>query len=249
MVKCKRCSKDFESRYKKQIYCSKDCKEMFFKEQYTPSEYKSKEKIKCKYCTKTFEKKHPSRKYCSNECSTKAHESRYTKTSTWGKQECAICKQEFDLPHPNAKYCSKECQTKQNKIKQKEKTEKDCWLCNTKFTGRSNQKFCSPACRNKATEPRTQFAIFNRDKFKCIYCGRSPLNDQDVELTISHIRPWSSSKDDKADNVATCCKECSKEKTSTFIREESYVLDVIDKRNKKCGISPATIVKDTLKSS
>ena len=38
---------------------------------------------------------------------------------------------------------------------------------------------------------RLRFKVLKRDNFKCVYCGKSPANNSNVELHVDHIVPWS----------------------------------------------------------
>jgi 5-methylcytosine-specific restriction endonuclease McrA len=71
------------------------------------------------------------------------------------------------------------------------KTE-NCFICNNKFYKKSeNHKYCSDACRDvvRSLEESDRFLIFQRDNFRCLYCGRSPADGE--ELTLDHIYPYS----------------------------------------------------------
>jgi 5-methylcytosine-specific restriction endonuclease McrA len=52
------------------------------------------------------------------------------------------------------------------------------------------------------------FHIFRRDEFRCKYCGKSSIED-DIQLTLDHIRPQTMGGTHTADNLVTCCKKCN----------------------------------------
>jgi len=56
---------------------------------------------------------------------------------------------------------------------------------------------------------RERFAILDRDKFTCQYCGRSAPK---VELEIDHIIPKSLSGEDSISNYITSCHDCNRGK-------------------------------------
>lgn len=66
-------------------------------------------------------------------------------------------------------------------------------------------------------EPRTprhpgmtlRFEVMKRDKFKCVYCGRSPAKNPKIELEIDHIIPWSKGGETVKENLQTLCSECN----------------------------------------
>lgn len=51
-----------------------------------------------------------------------------------------------------------------------------------------------------------QPSVFERDKFKCVYCGASE------DLTLDHVIPRSRGGSDEPENLATCCKPCNSSK-------------------------------------
>ncbi len=61
---------------------------------------------------------------------------------------------------------------------------------------------------------RLRFQIFNRDKFKCVYCGASK---EDRPLTIDHYLPISLGGESKAGNLRTACFECNIGKGTTVL--------------------------------
>jgi hypothetical protein len=63
---------------------------------------------------------------------------------------------------------------------------------------------------------RLRFKILLRDGFRCKKCGRSPLNEFNVELHVDHIIPWSKGGETIPDNLETKCKECNLGKGNIF---------------------------------
>ena len=56
-----------------------------------------------------------------------------------------------------------------------------------------------------------RFAVFERDKFTCQYCGRSAPN---VILEVDHIIPLSGGGNNDIGNLVTSCEECNRGKGS-----------------------------------
>jgi len=56
---------------------------------------------------------------------------------------------------------------------------------------------------------KVRFDVFNRDGFKCQYCGQSPPA---VLLELDHIIPKSKGGLDSIDNYATACFDCNRGK-------------------------------------
>lgn len=56
---------------------------------------------------------------------------------------------------------------------------------------------------------KTRLDVLNRDKFRCVFCGRSPATDVGVQLQIDHIEPFSKAGKTVSENLQTLCKECN----------------------------------------
>lgn len=54
--------------------------------------------------------------------------------------------------------------------------------------------------------PRMRFAVFQRDKFTCVYCG---AKGEGVRLTVDHVHPVALGGSDDMENLATACSECN----------------------------------------
>lgn len=67
---------------------------------------------------------------------------------------------------------------------------------------------------NKDVESRSislsvRLQVLNRDKFRCIFCGKSPATDLGTKLHIDHIYPFSKGGKATVDNLQTLCQECN----------------------------------------
>ena len=132
--------------------------------------------------------------------------------------------------------------------------EKYCEACFLGFIPKAwNQKYCSKICYNQWTEnqrhgwfeesSRNRYVLYERDSFKCIYCGKTTA-DYDIVLTLDHIIPVSSDPEgffdlNAAGNLVTSCKSCNCSKSNNFLSEESkrFVLTEVKRRNEEHGIS------------
>lgn len=54
--------------------------------------------------------------------------------------------------------------------------------------------------------PEMRFAIFDRDRFTCHYCGRKA---PDVELHVDHIKPVAKGGTNDPANLVTACANCN----------------------------------------
>ena len=55
----------------------------------------------------------------------------------------------------------------------------------------------------------TRYKIMRRDDFKCVLCGRSPRNTENLTLHIDHIFPVSKGGSNKMSNLRTLCRDCN----------------------------------------
>ncbi len=56
---------------------------------------------------------------------------------------------------------------------------------------------------------RLRYKILLRDNFTCKQCGASPAKDQNIELHIDHIIPWSKNGETTIENLQTLCSSCN----------------------------------------
>lgn len=135
---------------------------------------------------------------------------------------------------------------------------KNCCVCNKDITTRRpNVKFCGGTCRaaynqyqykqnkEKYEEARAdkpgeigRFVIFKRDRFRCIYCGRSSIEDG-IKLYAEHVIPKSKNGDSTAGNLVTSCLECNATKSNVELDTHNLLrlINVIMDRNELFGIA------------
>lgn len=69
--------------------------------------------------------------------------------------------------------------------------------------------------------PETRYAIYARDNFQCVYCGRSPsiqtalLDSAHVAaiLSLDHVIPRYYGGSNASYNLVTCCRRCNRRKS------------------------------------
>jgi hypothetical protein len=127
-----------------------------------------------------------------------------------------------------------------------------CKQCGIDFiTKREVQQFCGSACaktwqnenlsvdtknkkRNKKGLSRaTRFAIFERDGFRCRYCGSGPKVNNSIILEIDHMVPVCEGGTNDPGNLVTACNVCNSGKAHFKVK-----LRVVNTFKKK------TIVED-----
>ena len=77
--------------------------------------------------------------------------------------------------------------------------------------------------KNSVVGLKLRREILERDKFRCVVCGRSA--EDGVKLQVDHVHPRSKEGTKDKSNLATLCSECNLGKRDR-VSEESYV-DVI----------------------
>jgi len=93
-----------------------------------------------------------------------------------------------------------------------------CKYCGKEFESNTrNRVYCSRECRTgeefkrKEIKQRAEYYIFERDYFRCAYCGKSSIED-DIRLVIEHIIPRGLGGDNSMFNLVTSCEECNQYK-------------------------------------
>ena len=61
----------------------------------------------------------------------------------------------------------------------------------------------------RAPSLRLRFKVFQRDRFTCRACGRSPANENGVVLHADHIIPYSGPGETTLNNLQTLCAQCN----------------------------------------
>lgn len=82
----------------------------------------------------------------------------------------------------------------------------ECKICGTPFHKASATNKTCPFC--VVNYKKSSFFIFERDDFRCVYCGRSSIEDG-VELHVDHIFPKSMYGLNHPINMVTACKKCN----------------------------------------
>lgn len=85
---------------------------------------------------------------------------------------------------------------------------------------------------------RKAWLIFQRDDFRCVYCGKSSVEDK-VKLEAEHVVPRSMGGEDVAGNLVTSCRECNRSKFDQELEPEQVdrLLAVAHERNRKRRVS------------
>lgn len=102
---------------------------------------------------------------------------------------------------------------------------KQCQYCNTSNPPWRN-KYCSDECSYKAKArlsgtkwTKLRFEILTRDGFKCVYCGRNPVQ-HNIVLHVDHYIPATKGGTNDTDNLFTSCEDCNLGKNDVLLPEE-----------------------------
>jgi hypothetical protein len=68
----------------------------------------------------------------------------------------------------------------------------------------------------RAPSLRLRFKVFQRDRFTCRACGRSPATENGVVLHVDHIIPYSGPGETTLNNLQTLCGRCNLGKSDSF---------------------------------
>jgi len=108
----------------------------------------------------------------------------------------------------------------------------------------NNQKYCSSECASLSQKAvSTRWLLFDRDGFRCNYCGRSPLTDPEVMLVADHIHPKALGGPNTMANLITSCRECNGGKHKKISTNVDELEDLVRERNIKQGICPSSQLK------
>ncbi len=85
--------------------------------------------------------------------------------------------------------------------------------------------------------------MLNRDKFRCIYCGKSSATDENIVMHIDHVHPVAKGGTDKLSNLVTSCSDCNLSKRDTILSNEKEMLQIVENRNTENGLNPDKLIK------
>ncbi len=63
--------------------------------------------------------------------------------------------------------------------------------------------------KRRAMNNSLRYDVMRRDRFKCVFCGKSPSSDNNCLLEIDHKIPVAHGGNNFIENLQTLCKECN----------------------------------------
>jgi 5-methylcytosine-specific restriction endonuclease McrA len=121
---------------------------------------------------------------------------------------------------------------------------RECDNCGIEFMQKvSRQRYCSNQCRID-DQIKGTFVIYERDGFKCTYCGRTPY-EHGIVLVLDHIVPVIEGGTDRANNLIASCSDCNLTKSCNKLSEETHrnIAAIVEQKNTKSGISQTQKIK------
>lgn len=130
-------------------------------------------------------------------------------------------------------------------IRQPEEKMNNCENCGKEFKKRiEHQIYCSPRCRQKAGLDRfkktdkykensintSNYRIFERDNFQCVYCGASA--HEGIKLHVDHIYPLNKGGEDDIINLTTSCEKCNVSKQDRLL-DNTKILELWERNKEK----------------
>ena len=134
---------------------------------------------------------------------------------------CTVCDKEFYALSRSAKYCE---------------------LCKERAS-LENKARAKKAFREKRKV--TDFRIFERDGFRCAYCGKTSYEDG-VKLHVDHVYPRSLGGKNHGFNLVTSCRRCNLAKNNLPLTTEVNlkVWETIQHRNERLPYSYKELKKE-----
>jgi 5-methylcytosine-specific restriction endonuclease McrA len=85
--------------------------------------------------------------------------------------------------------------------------------------------------------PEKRLAIYLRDDWRCLYCGKSLKYREPKYRHLDHIVPREQGGTNHATNLATCCKSCNELKgdrdIAEFLRRKPHILQFLTTQVRK----------------
>ncbi len=79
----------------------------------------------------------------------------------------------------------------------------------------------TPSALERPSVPnKLRFSIFERDKFKCVYCGKRVRDGVELDAKrLDHFVPWRVVKKHEAKNFVTACRQCNSGKGGRVMKQ------------------------------
>lgn len=150
------------------------------------------------------------------------------------KSWCIGCGCRSNILRHSHNYCTIKCYSNHVQIRKNElHIPVPCKRCGSDFVREKLiSVFCSDVCKYNVKD-NSDFSLFRRDDFKCIYCGKSSIEDG-VKLVIEHITPIILGGLTSIDNLITSCNYCNSGKCSSELKDDVKlrVIKILSERNK-----------------
>lgn len=132
------------------------------------------------------------------------------------------------------KYCSDKCRDIGTNY-----CDKTC--CGKAYKGNIYSKLCPDCKPDPKVYKLSKFAVHLRDDFKCVYCGKSSIEDG-VILCAEHVNPEYTIENNRLINLVTSCSICNVHKGNMKL-DKNIVKRIIERNKKLMALWPDDIVK------
>lgn len=86
------------------------------------------------------------------------------------------------------------------------------------LTGQREKEIATNPERSRTITLADRLKVLDRDNFRCVFCGRSPVTDFGIKLHIDHKIPFSKGGKSTPDNLQTLCQECNLGKSDSVLK-------------------------------
>ena len=94
------------------------------------------------------------------------------------------------------------------------------------------------ATLSRSVSPGLRLRVYERDRFRCVFCGRSPISDLTAQLHLDHKRPFSEGGLTVLENLQTLCSVCNLGKSDRMDVKVPYGLQHVKNRNSRIKCTP-----------
>ena len=101
---------------------------------------------------------------------------------------------------------------------------------------------------SKWIRPEKRLAIYLRDEFRCVYCGRDLHRVDPQEINLDHIKCRSHGGQNDASNLVTSCKSCNCSRGNKKINEwaDDATRRAIRRQTKRSLKKPLALAKSII---
>ena len=102
---------------------------------------------------------------------------------------------------------------------------------------------------SKWIRPEKRLAIYLRDEFHCVYCGRDLHHAAPEEVNLDHVKPRSKGGSNEASNLVTACKSCNCSRGDKALAKwaDEPTRRAVRRQTRRSIRNPLALAKDIIK--